>query len=320
MNPRWAGFTAPFRWLLDAVDVGRHQPTIVVGAIIVTVLVGFLPSLPLQLLAMAGVTPGTITVVLANTLAFAVALLVSPVLKAGIYRIIDGAEHGRPVAVGDLLDGFRDGSWGRIVACALMGFALFVLVFVAMMLTMALVVGADSLQALQQWLEQVQALQAQAAASGGAIKPEAMPTPPAGLGGVVAVMFAFLPLWCVIALGTSWALVSVALRDARPAAAILDGLRAAFLNALPLIATLLLLAAPVFLLSMLVALVVLALVALASLLGPMVGGIVMLLVMLALTIVITAIGYAFVLNGWRAACDDGGVPGRDAPPIAGFEA
>lgn len=323
MNPRWAGFTAPFRWLLDAVDVGRHQPVVVVGAVAATALVGFLPSLPPVLLALAGITPGAAAQSLFQMLSVAIAVLVTPVLKAGVYRILDGAEAGRPVAVGQVFDGFRDGGWVRPVVCALLGLALFFALLVAMMLTMAIVAGGEALLALQQWFEQVQALQAKAEASGQPMKPDAMPKPPDGLGGVLVVLLAFLPLWSVVALGNAWALVSVALRGATPLAAIVGGLRAAFLNAAPLLAMLAVLALPALLLSMLLALLMVAFVAVASLLGPAVASLATLLVVLLASIVVAAISYAFVLNGWRAACDEGGGGGgaaADNPPLAGFEA
>ena len=107
-----------------------------------------------------------------------------------------------------------------------------------------------------------------------------------------------------------------------PVAAILGGLRAAALNALPLFVFAAALLLPGLLVAGLVGLVVAAVVALASLLGPLVGGVVAMAMVLAFTVVFSAISYGFTLNGWRATCDDGA--GHDAsadrPEIAGFEA
>jgi len=320
MTPRWAGLTAPFRWLIDAVDVGRHQPAVIISAILFTAMVGFLPSLPPQLMTMAGSPPGMAVQLLFQAIGLVVALAISPVLVAGIYRVLDGAEQGRPVAVAQLGDGFRDGSWGAIVLVTVLGYVLmFALVF-TMVLAMAAVAGLDSLQAMQQWLEQVMALQAKAQESGVPMKPEAMPQPPEGLGGVVIVLLAFLPLWSLVALGLSWALVSVALRGTSPVVAILGGLRAAALNALPLVVFGLALVLPGLLVGLLFGLVMAAVVALASLLGPLVGGVIAMAMVLALTVVFSAISYGFTLNGWRAACDDGHGAATDRPEIAGFEA
>jgi hypothetical protein len=124
MTPRWAGLTAPFRWLIDAVDVGRHQPAVIISAILFTVAVGFLPSLPIQLLTLAGSPPGMAVQLLFQAIGLIVTLAISPVLVAGIYRLLDGAEQGRPVAVAQIGDGFRDGSWGAIVLVTVLGYVL----------------------------------------------------------------------------------------------------------------------------------------------------------------------------------------------------
>ena len=322
MTPRWAGLTAPFRWLVDAFDVGRHQPAVIVSAILFTVAVGFLPSLPLQLMTLAGSPPGVAVQLLFQAIGLVVALAISPVLVAGIYRLLDDAERGRPVAVAQLGDGFRDGRWGAIVLVTVLGYGLMLAIAVAMMIAMAAVAGVETLQALQGWLEQLMALQAKAQDSGVPMKPDALPTPPDGLGGMILVLLAFAPLWSLVALGLGWALVSVALRNASPLAAVLGGLRAAALNALPLLVFMMALLLPGILVSMLFALVMVAVVALASLLGPLVAGVVTLAMVLAFTVVASAISYGFTLNGWRAACGDdadGAAPEARAE-IAGFEA
>ncbi len=324
MNPRRAELTAPFRWLIDAVDVGRHQPKIVIGAIVTTAAVGLLPSLPGQLMGLAGSSPGMGVMVGSQLLALAFALLVMPVLRAGVYRILDDAEHGRPVRMNQVFDGFSDGSYGRIVALTAMAMLLFLALMLVMLLVMALVVGLDNAQGLQAWVERVTALQAEAGV-GKPIPPaqiEALGMPP-GLGAIFAVLLGFLPLWLFVALGSAWGLVSVALRGTAPVDALLGGLRAAMVNALPLLALVLALALPLLLLSMLVALVLGALVALISAISPVVGGVLALLGFLAISVVVAAIVYGFVLNGWRAACDTPQAARGDTPPpapMAGFEA
>lgn len=320
MNPRWAGLTAPFRWLIDAFDVGRHQPTVIVSAIVVTALVGFLPSLPPQLMMMAGSPPGIATQMVFQAIALIVGIAVSPVLVAGVYGVIDGAEQGRPVAVAQIGDGFRDGRWGALVLVTVLFYLLMVAVATVMALTMAAVAGVETLQALQQWSEQVMALNAQAQASGAPVKPDAVPAPPDGLGGVFAVILAFLPLWVLLGVGSGWALISVALRGTSPVAALVGGLRAAFVNALPLLAFAIAIALPALLLAMLLGLVVAAIVALATMLGPLVGGVITLAMMFAFTVVFAAISYGFTLNGWRATCDDGAASAAAPSDVAGFEA
>lgn len=321
MMPRWAGLTAPFRWLIDALDVGRHQPAVIVSAILFTVAVGFLPSLPVQLMTMAGSPPGLAVQLLFQAIGLVVSLAISPVLVAGIYRLLEGAERGRLVAVAQLGDGFRDGSWGAIVLVTVLGYVLMFGLLLAMMTVVAAVTGVEALQSLQQWLEQFMALQAKAQESGVALQPNDVPKPPEGLGPAVLVVLAFLPLWLVVALGLGWALVSVALRGTAPLAAVIGGLRAAAINALPLMVFGLALVLPGLLAALLFGLVMAAVVALASLLGPLVGGVIALAMAMAVAVVFAAISYGFTLNGWRATCDDGADPHADGrPDIAGFEA
>ncbi|WP_028770883.1 hypothetical protein [Silanimonas lenta] len=311
MDIRWAGFIAPFRWLLAAIDVGRHQPAVVLGAIATTVFVGFLPSLPQSLVGLFGGQPGMALGLLTQALAFVVALLVSPVLRAGVFRIMDRAERGQPVAQPMLLEGFRDGSFRPLVLLTAMGFGLYALLFVAMVLVAAAVTDAGSLEALRVWAEQLMALQAQAEA-GKPIPPEQFPAPPEGLASLVAVLFAFAPLWGFVMLGTLWGLIGVALRGHAPVAALLQGLRAVFLNALPLLALVTVLFLPAMLLFFLLGLLFGGLMALFMLLGPVLGQLLALALMLAIAVVLTAIFYGFVLAGWRATCDGGELPPADA--------
>ncbi|WP_397572983.1 hypothetical protein [Silanimonas sp.] len=322
MTPRWAGLTAPFRWLIDAVDVGRHQPAVIISAILFTVAVGFLPSLPIQLMTLAGSPPGMAVQLLFQAIGLIVSLAISPVLVAGIYRLLDGAEQGRPVAVAQIGDGFRDGSWGAIVLVTVLGYVLMFGLLLAMMMVVAAVTGVEALQALQQWLEQFMALQAKAQESGVPLQPKDVAAPPEGLGAAVLVVLAFLPLWLVVALGLGWSLVSVTLRGTSPVAAVIGGLRAAALNAMPLVVFFLALLLPGLLAAGLFGLVMAAVVALASLFGPMVGGVIAVAMTMVIAVVFAAISYGFTLNGWRAACDDGGGDraANDRPEIAGFEA
>lgn len=324
MTPRRAALTAPFRWLIDAVDVGRHQPQVVIGAIVATAAIGLVPSLPPQVMGLAGAAPGFATMLGFQGLALVFGLLVMPVLRAGVYRIIDGAERGQPVRVGQIFEGFGDGSYARIVGLTALTLLLFIATFVAMALVMAVAVGLDALQGLQAWTTAFAALQAEAG-TGQPIPPakiEALGLPP-GLGAIVAVMLAFVPLWLFIAIGGAWGLVAVALRGAAPVAALVGGLRAALLNALPLLALVLALGLPALLLGGLVMAVLGALVGLISALSPALGGAIALLAFLAIGVVLAAITYGFVLNGWRATCDDAGGPasaGAPPAPVAGFEA
>ena len=58
-----------------------------------------------------------------------------------------------------------------------------------------------------------------------------------------------------------------------------------------------------------------------SAISPALANLVTLLLFTVIGIVVAAISFGFVLNGWRAICDDAGAaPPANAPPVAGFEA
>ena len=320
MTPRRAPLTAPFRWLIDAVDVGRHQPQVVIAAVVAVVLVGMLPSLPAQLMALAGSAPGMATHLVLQGVSALFGLLVMPVLYAGVYRILDGAERGRPVHVAQIAQGFSDGSFGRIVGVAFLGLLLAVALVVAMGVVMAITVGLEEMKALQAWLQQVVALSEQHAGNPPPAAIQALGIP-AGLGAILGVVLAFLPAWILVSLGSAWGLVSVALLGRGAVEAFAAGLRAAFANALPILAMVVALLLPALLLLGVVGIVLGLIVMLAGLLGQAVMGVVTLAVTVLLSVVFTAVFLGFVLNGWRATVsDDDASPPPGAEPVAGFEA
>lgn len=322
MTPRRAAFTAPFRWLIDAIDVGRHQPQVVIGAVAATAVIGLLPSLPQQVMAMVGTPPDFTTVLLFQALSVVFGLLVIPVLRAGIYRILDGAERGQPVHVGRVFEGFSDGSYPRLVGVSVLSMLLFFVLLTVVAVLIALLIGVEGATALQAWMERFVALSEQAEA-GKPFTPDQLPEMPPGVGVVMAVLLAFLPLGLLLGIASAWALVSVALRGASPVEAMVGALRAALLNAGAILALALALALPVLLLGGLVMLVLGAAMALFSMISPALGGAVMMLLMLGLGILLAAITYGFVLNGWRATCDAPEAARSDpppTPPVAGFEA
>ncbi|HEY9541924.1 MAG TPA: hypothetical protein VIR05_09860, partial [Luteimonas sp.] len=125
---------AGWSWLKQAVHLGRRNPRAVFGAVALLALVALVPSLvqvTLQSVLGLGAT-GTMMVMAACTL---VMVVVYPLLIGGVLRVIDAAEHGRPVHATALFDTFRAGNdAGRLI-----GFG--VAMFVAYLAVFALVVG-----------------------------------------------------------------------------------------------------------------------------------------------------------------------------------
>jgi len=319
MSVRWAGFFAPFRWLIDAVDVGRHQPAAVLGAVLLATLINMLPSLVQQMAALAGAGGGVLMGVtqLASLL---MAVLVAPVLLGGIFRLFHAAEQGQPVAAADILGGFKDGSFARLVLTNLLFFALIIAVGLLMLAVIALIVPMSAIQALQPWMEQVMALQAQAG-TGKPIQPNDLPMPPEGLGAIIGVVLAFTPLLLLVSIGGMWAVAQSALRGDGPVSSVLLGMRAAFANAPSLLALIFVLGIAGSIVAGLAALLIGGLVALLSLASPALGAIVAMLALVLVTVLLNAVAYSFLLAGWRASCDEAQTPPQAEPrSTAGFEA
>ena len=315
MTVRWAGFAAPFRWLVSAVDVGRHQPGVVIAAALVLAAAQTVPGLFSQLLTATGLPPG-VSMGVSQAFGMLVSLLVFPVLLGGFYRILDGADRGTPVRFGLLGEGFGDGSMRRLVVTQLLVILSFLLVLAVMIAVIFASIGADGFQALAAWFQQVAAMQAEQAAGTASIAP---PAPPGGMGMMAAVFLAFMPLFILLGFGGSVAIAEAALRGSGARDAFSLGMRAAFTNAASLLVMVLVLMLPVTLLMALVAFVVTAIAGVLGLVSPALAGIVAVLLFLPLTALFLAWLYAFSLQAWRSICGgDAGMP--PAQSSLGFEA
>src|SRR5690606_22050755 len=121
---------AGWSWLKQAIHLGRGNPRAVFGAVALLALVAMLPSLVQVVLqsALGLGTTGTMAVMAASTL---VMVVVYPLLIGGVLRVIDAAEHGRPVHATALFDTFRAGNdAGRLVGFGVAMFAAYIAVFV----------------------------------------------------------------------------------------------------------------------------------------------------------------------------------------------
>lgn len=316
MNIRWAGLTAPFRWLVAAVDIGRHQPGLVFAAIVTIVALETVPGLLGELLGGGSST----SVMVAQFAGLLLGLFVAPVLKAGLYGLLERGEQGRDGAYDDLFAGFRNGRYGDLVIVTLLSVGLFALTGIAMVLAAFLTGALAEMPAVAAWFEQVQALQAKAGA-GTPVPPDRMPPPPAGLGGIALVLLAFSPVLVVLTIASHWALIAVALGGLRPVAGLATGLRAAFLNAPSILLFLLVLLLPMLLIATVAALLLGGIIALAGLAGPAVGNLVSTLLVMGIAIVLSGVVYGFLWQGWRASCGGGGdTAGPSTPPPGHFEA
>jgi len=311
MNPRWVGFTAPFRWLLAALDVGRHQPGLVLGAVASVVFLELGPGL----LAQAGGPASGASMALVQGLGLLLGLLVAPVLKAGVYTLIDAGEREQSMGFDAVFAGFSNGRYPALVGVTALGLLLFFLIGAVMVLVAMLSGAAGDLPAIAAWMQQIQTLQAEAGA-GTPVPPDRFPPLPEGLIGLVLVLLAFAPVLLMAGLANAWALIGVALRGLGPLPALLLALRAALVSAPAVLLFVLVLALPALLLGVLLALLLGGLGTLAGLAGAAIGQMVTTLLMLGVIVLLSAVFYGFLWQGWRAACDPGSTAGVDVPAVA----
>ena len=282
MSTRAMGPMAGFRWLMNAINLGRNNPKAVFGAAALSMVLMLVPSLLTVPLQMTGTqSAGRMAVVIAISMLFG--LLLAP-LYGGLMSIIDAAERGRPAKATDVFAPYRAGGG----AVRMIGFALGMLVVYAAIVAIVLgVVGTGIIH----WYTEVLAAQA--------AKSTTMPALPAGFGTAVALFAVFwLLVMGVYAVGFG----QVALAGRSPLAALKDGFVGSIKNLLPL----LMLVVGLFVAWIAVALAVIVLVGIAALLAKLVGAWVLFVVAvpvyIALILALYVVMFGVMYFMWRDIC------------------
>ena len=282
MSTRAMGPMAGFRWLMNAINLGRNNPKAVFGAAALSMLLMLVPSLLTVPLQMTGTqSAGRMAAVIAISMLFG--LLLAP-LYGGLLSIIDAAERGRPARATDVFAPYRAGGG----AVRMIGFALGMLVVYAAIVAIVLgVVGTGIIH----WYTEVLAAQA--------AKSTTMPALPAGFGTAVALFAVFwLLVMGVYAVGFG----QVALAGRSPLAALKDGFVGSIKNLLPL----LMLVVGLFVAWIAVALAVIVLVGIAALLAKLVGAWVLFVVAvpvyIALILALYVVMFGVMYFMWRDIC------------------
>ena len=285
MSTRAMGPMAGFRWLMNAINLGRNNPKAVFGAAALSLLLMLVPSLltvPLQLSATA--TPGRILAVFA--ISMLLGLLLAP-LYGGLLSIIDAAERGRPAKATDVFAPYRAGGG----AVRLIVFAIGMLVVYAA--SVAIVIGVAGTGIVHWYMD---LLAAQAAK----VPPtEAMQHLPAGFG-TAAALFAVFWLLLMGVYGVGFGQVAIARRA--PLAALKDGFVGSIKNLLPL----LMLVVGMIIATIAILLAFVVLIGLAALLAKLVGMWVMFVigvpVYIALVLVMYVVMFGVMYFMWRDIC------------------
>ena len=282
MSTRAMGPIAGFRWLMNAINLGRNNPKAVFGAAALSMVLMLVPSLLTVPLQMTGTqSAGRMAAVIAISMLFG--LLLAP-LYGGLLSIIDAAERGRPARATDVFAPYRAGGG----AVRMIGFAFGMLVVYAAIVAIVLgVVGTGIIH----WYTEVLAAQA--------AKSTTMPALPAGFGTAVALFAVFwLLVMGVYAVGFG----QVALAGRSPLAALKDGFVGSIKNLLPL----LMLVVGLFVAWIAVALAVIVLVGIAALLAKLVGAWVLFVVAvpvyIALILALYVVMFGVMYFMWRDVC------------------
>lgn len=291
MQTRAMGPGAGWRWLMQGVNLGRHNPKAVFGGVALLIVAALVPT-AVQLVVQVGLKmtdPGTMYALVAFSLLFSL-LVVAPLI-GGLLRVIHASEGGQPTRAAAIFEVFRSGNGaGRMVAISI---ALAVAATVVIGLIVALLAPG-----LGDWYVQVMALSA--GAQGGA-SPAAIPTPPDGFGTVLVLLILFglfLQGAYAIAFGQA------ALTDRSIGGALADGFAGALKNLLPLLVLLVLFTVFAVVLLLVVALLVMLLAAVGSLVHPMLGVALAAPVYLAFLMVLYVVVFGVMYHLWRDVAGD----------------
>ena len=288
-----------WRWLRQAIDLGRNNPKAVFGGVAIMALVALIPSV-VQMLLQYGLKLGPEAVMGVIGLTTVASAVVYPLLIGGLLRIIHAAENGRPTRATAIFDTFHAGAGrNRLVGFGLVMLAIYLLVFL-------LVISLFGKEFLGWYWQLITAAQSQQ--PGGAAMPAELLALPEGFGRVMAIGSLFaLFMGGVYAIGFG----QVALGGRGVGAALGDGIGGTLKNVLPIVLLAVLSVVAMFALVLVAGIV-------AGILG-LLGGVVhaslgMLLatpVYLGMLLVVYVVMFGVMYYMWRDICGD--PPAPDVP-------
>ena len=307
MTIRNVGAGHGWKWLVQAVNVGRGNPRAVYGAIAIVALLALLPSvLQLVLQVAFGLDPqAQLAVIGATTL---LSILVYPLLIGGVMRVIDAVENGRPAQAGDVFSTFSpEAGGGRLVGFGLLMGVLYIATFYLLVSVFG--------EGVPEWYLEVMTLSQDMGAQGGSpAAPPELPMPPAGIGLLMALgLLVGIYYATVYAIG----LAQVALGGRPVMQAFRDGLSGALKNVLPVMVVAAISMAGGFALMLVFGLIVVMISVVANLVHPALAGVLVLPLYMALLLVLYVVMFGVMYAMWRDICGvptSGGTDGAASPP------
>ncbi len=286
-----------WKWLVQAVNVGRGNPKAVYGAIVILSALALLPSLlQLVLQQVLGLDAQSQLMVIGAT--SLLSMVVYPLLIGGVLRVIDRVERGQPAKASDVFSTFSgDAGAGRLIGFGLLMGALYIATFYALISAFG--------EGVIDWYMQILAISQDMSGQAAPASPPDLPLPPAGIGPLMALGLLFgLYYATVYAIG----LGQVALGDRPVGKAFTDGLGGALKNALPVIVVAALSMVGGLVLMLAFAMVVTLITVVASLLHPAIAAFLVLPLYLALVLVLYIVMFGVMYAMWRDICADPATP------------
>jgi len=284
-----------WRWLRQAIDLGRHDPKAVFGAVALLAAIALVPSV-VQMVFQTGLGLGPEAVIWVLGLTTIVSLVVYPLLIGGMLRVIHAAENGQPTRATAIFQTFRAGSdRGRLIGFGLVMTAIYLAVFLAVISLL----GEDFMTWYWQLITAAQAQQA----GGAPMSAEAMALPD-GFGRVMAIGSLFaLFMGGVYAIGFG----QVALGGRRIGEAIGDGVTGTLKNVLPIVVLAVIAVLAMFALVLVVGLVAAILMLVGGLVHKALGVALLAPIYLGMLLVVYVVMFGVMYFMWRDIC-------ADAPP------
>ncbi|WP_233198654.1 MULTISPECIES: hypothetical protein [Luteimonas] len=306
MTTRTVGAGHGWRWLVQAVNVGRGNPKAVYGAIAILSALALVPSV-LQLVlqqAMGLDAQSQLMVIGATSL---LSIVVYPLLIGGVLRVIDRVERNQPAKATDVFATFSaEAGAGRLVGFGLLMGALYIATFYALISAFG--------EGVIDWYMQILAISQDMSGQSAPASPPDLPLPPAGLGPLMALGLLFGLYYAIVyAIG----LGQVALGGEPVGKAFTDGLVGALKNALPVVVVAVLSMAGGVVLMLAFAMVVTLITVVASLLHPAIAAFLVLPLYLALVLVLYIVMFGVMYALWRDICGEPVEPAGPAPGGAG---
>jgi hypothetical protein len=294
MSTRAMGPGAGWRWLKQAINLGRHNPRAIFGAVALLALVALVPSVVQVALQYGASLPAESVLMIVGVMTLAM-IFIYPLLIGGVLRVIHASETGSPTHATAMFDTFRAGSGaGRLVGFGVLLTLAYIAAFMAVILSFG--------QGFLAWYMEVITSGMQ---GGNPAQMAEMPEFPEGLGTVMALgTLVGLFFGGVYAIGFG----QVALGGRGVGAALADGVAGAVKNLLPILVLAIIAIVMLLALGLVVLLLGALLVMIGSLVHEALAVILVIPLYLGMLLLMYVVMFGVMYYMWRDVCGEAAAP------------